>query len=1007
MAPQRNAKALTADKKVARINSGTSKTNSKKNDKFRTMEQFEQFLVEKIAEANQEAAAKNEIKTSKREPNVAKAENWDPTKKLHVELLEQLQGHFGQGSMKKYVVTKQPNKIFFEYEEKFLAEILTKHPHDDESRNHHRPLKLPIAIAIVFMKLRKEKMAGFDNGEIKLDYTDRQIRDKLVRMWALKVAQPNQNQQPTSTACLQMEDAAGISEEMKENNIQVTSTDVVDFIEVDMNPQEELLNDEPMEVEKGEDSFAINPAMSAEVNHDEPMEDEENEDKEKDDKRIGRDTVEPIKIDTSKADTGVNEHQKLRDLTCKLQNRFEQWWKRRENEMKPEKVEKRERGELLKAQFKREKIEKFLQGKWMSASSPTELLARIHESLKNFSETERNGLLEIMEEFNLCCGNHQFTTREPLKCDGSTKTKECMIQPLENYESFEFGQQTFNFCMAHLKKCESQRKLNAVDSSAVSKRFCNVENVEKCNTCEKYYHNSCRRAGLLEERNCQCGETDEEFTSPLALPETEESKFIQEKVKEHEIFIRSFSTKLLTEELEGDENEEKHIKKMRKTILDYFSKNGRELSLSYENKLILAFKKTKKNYILFFAMMAREYGKNAPPSKAGQISLDYVDSLQYLKNTVRSVIYHKILNSYMEFSKTRGFSMTTFWACPPSDGEQYLFGSRPVQQHAINLSQLLSFYKKMIKNAGNTIEGVKYGTATGGLKNPIEMIEHAISNNSRSFTIISKSIEKANKMPNPKLKDILEEVTKKEGEKEIFNLRLLEKPAEEIISNDPANISEIAESSEYFQQIQEEENMEFGVKSLNVFSTSKMVDHLLKSLEQKSASPLTPLEWSNTSKTTTSSLVIASEPLKCSTLSSSTKTTPSAGNATGKSQSPKLLQCHCLVSKTVPCYQELQGSLQEARAVCRTYQRWKRSAAKYMTVTPELLLTGDMDGRGVVHIAKFKLLQVSLQPQNFSETSSNCESTGMTKEVLSNRQRRLSYKLRFIRLCLKVRLRQI
>ncbi|CAL2038405.1 unnamed protein product [Caenorhabditis brenneri] len=191
--------------KTSRANKKTAQVNSEDPATFQRV--LEILNEEKANRENQEGAVENDKKTSKPvsgRPRIAKAEDWDPKKLWHAELLKQLQRHFGQGPMKKYVDSMHTNKrnIFYDYEIAMLSEVLAEYK--------RRPLTYPLAIAIVFMKQRKDNMAGFDDNVIKLDFTNKQIRDKLDHMWKKKKAQ---GQQPKSTTCLQRERGAEMSEE--------------------------------------------------------------------------------------------------------------------------------------------------------------------------------------------------------------------------------------------------------------------------------------------------------------------------------------------------------------------------------------------------------------------------------------------------------------------------------------------------------------------------------------------------------------------------------------------------------------------------------------------------------------------------------------------------------------------------------------------------------------------------------------------------------------------------
>ncbi|KAJ8981155.1 hypothetical protein NQ317_013820 [Molorchus minor] len=63
---------------------------------------------------------------------------------------------------------------------------------------------------------------------------------------------------------------------------------------------------------------------------------------------------------------------------------------------------------------------------------------------------------------------------------------------------------------------------------------------------------------------------------------------------------------------------------------------------------------------------------------------------------VRTAVYHEILLGYMDYVKQLGYTMAHIWACPPSEGDDYIFHCHPADQKIPKPKRLQDWYKKML-----------------------------------------------------------------------------------------------------------------------------------------------------------------------------------------------------------------------------------------------------------------------------------------------------------------------
>lgn len=117
----------------------------------------------------------------------------------------------------------------------------------------------------------------------------------------------------------------------------------------------------------------------------------------------------------------------------------------------------------------------------------------------------------------------------------------------------------------------------------------------------------------------------------------------------------------------------------------------------YRAKALFAFEELDGIDVCFFGMHVQEYGSDCPSPNTRRVYIAYLDSVHFFKpRQYRTAVYHEILLGYMDYVKQLGYTMAHIWACPPSEGDDYIFHCHPPDQKIPKPKRLQEWYKKML-----------------------------------------------------------------------------------------------------------------------------------------------------------------------------------------------------------------------------------------------------------------------------------------------------------------------
>ncbi|XP_006825042.2 CREB-binding protein-like [Saccoglossus kowalevskii] len=123
-------------------------------------------------------------------------------------------------------------------------------------------------------------------------------------------------------------------------------------------------------------------------------------------------------------------------------------------------------------------------------------------------------------------------------------------------------------------------------------------------------------------------------------------------------------------------------------------------SFNYRAKALFAFEEIDGVDVCFFGMHVQEYGSDCPQPNSSRVYISYLDSVHFFRPShFRTAVYHEILIGYLDYVKKQGFEQAHIWACPPSEGDDYIFHCHPPEQKIPKPKRLQEWYKKMLDKA--------------------------------------------------------------------------------------------------------------------------------------------------------------------------------------------------------------------------------------------------------------------------------------------------------------------
>ncbi|XP_018792789.1 PREDICTED: histone acetyltransferase p300 isoform X3 [Bactrocera latifrons] len=335
--------------------------------------------------------------------------------------------------------------------------------------------------------------------------------------------------------------------------------------------------------------------------------------------------------------------------------------------------------------------------------------SRVYRYCTKLSEVFEQEIDPVMQALGYCCGRKYTFNPQVLCCFGKQL---CTIPRDAKYYSYQnrytFCQKCFNDIQGDTVTLgddpqQSQTQIRKDQFREMKNDHLELEPFVDCQECGRKQHQICVLwldtiwPGGFVCDNClkkKNSKRKENKFNAKRLPTTKLGIYIETRVNNFlkkkeagagEVHIRVVSSSDKCVEVKPG---------MRRRFVDNAEMSS---EFPYRAKALFAFEEVDGVDVCFFGMHVQEYGSECPQPNTRRVYIAYLDSVHFFKpRQYRTAVYHEILLGYMDYVKQLGYTMAHIWACPPSEGDDYIFHCHPTDQKIPKPKRLQEWYKKML-----------------------------------------------------------------------------------------------------------------------------------------------------------------------------------------------------------------------------------------------------------------------------------------------------------------------
>ncbi|XP_047434584.1 CREB-binding protein isoform X4 [Mugil cephalus] len=339
--------------------------------------------------------------------------------------------------------------------------------------------------------------------------------------------------------------------------------------------------------------------------------------------------------------------------------------------------------------------------------------SRVYKYCSKLAEVFESEIDPVMQGLGYCCGRKFEFSPQTLCCYGKQL---CTIPTGGTYYSY---QNRYHFCEKCFNEIQGESVTLGDDPAQPQTRISkdqferkkndvlDPEPFVECKDCGRKMHQICVLhyeviwpSGFICD-NClkKSGKTRKENKfSAKRLQSTRLGMYIEDRVNKYlkrqnhpeagEVFVRVVASSDKTVEVKPG---------MKARFVDT---GEMPETFPYRTKALFAFEEIDGVDVCFFGMHVQEYGSECPFPNTRRVYISYLDSIHFFRPRIlRTAVYHEILIGYLEYVKKLGYAQGHIWACPPSEGDDYIFHCHPPDQKIPKPKRLQEWYRKMLDKA--------------------------------------------------------------------------------------------------------------------------------------------------------------------------------------------------------------------------------------------------------------------------------------------------------------------
>uniref|UniRef100_A0A1Y1MJM8 histone acetyltransferase n=1 Tax=Photinus pyralis TaxID=7054 RepID=A0A1Y1MJM8_PHOPY len=345
--------------------------------------------------------------------------------------------------------------------------------------------------------------------------------------------------------------------------------------------------------------------------------------------------------------------------------------------------------------------------------------SRVYRYCTKLSEVFEQEIDPVMQSMGYCCGRKYTFNPQVLCCYGKQL---CTIPRDAKYYSYQnslnaygLGSNRYTFC----QKCfndiqgdtvtlgddptQAQTAIKKDQFKEMKNDHLEMEQFVHCNECGRKLHQICvLHLDCIWPIGFSCEECHKKKGSKRKenkfnakrLPTTKLGVYIETRVNN---FLKKKEAGAGEVHIRVVSSSEKVVEVKPGMRSKFVECGDLSAEFPYRAKALFAFEEIDGVDVCFFGMHVQEYGSDCPAPNTRRVYIAYLDSVHFFKpRQFRTAVYHEILLGYMDYVKQLGYTMAHIWACPPSEGDDYIFHCHPVEQKIPRPKKLQEWYKKML-----------------------------------------------------------------------------------------------------------------------------------------------------------------------------------------------------------------------------------------------------------------------------------------------------------------------